>query len=633
MKIPYKYLSKSIESRPSIAELSDKLFHLGHEHEISDGIFDIDLTPNRGDCLSVDGILRELKLFYNISDERNIYEKDIPPFEFALFNNAKSACSNIAFLMVEIDELPKNYESYMEEYFLDLNIKRINFFTDISNYISFETGQPTHCYDASKIRGSITLNRLENDCKFETLLDKKINLVKGDLVFIDDNKEVINLAGVMGGRDTACSEKTKAVIIECAHFNPESIMGRSVKYDLNSEAAHKFERNTDPFCHDYVLRRLIRIIENHTNIINLKLFSESYDEIEKRQIPINISKINNILGTNIDEKECLTYLKKLGFNSYENTIEIPSYRNDIISINDISEEIARAIGYDNIKAQTIDITLNNDSKLNSNEISIKESLIDEGFHEVINNPFVGKGSEESVLIDNPLDSNRKYLRTSLKNSLLENLLFNERRQKDCVKLFEISDLYSNDVRDGKRSLGIIASGRRDKNYVDFSKKIDTKFVEQILIKNNVKQYEILEISRQSLNSKSKYPIIYCEISIEKTSSDNKKYNPISIEDINNFQYDAISEFPSSKRDLSFSVKDYSKCKKLEELILNFESTFLKDVFVFDYYKNEKTKEIKIGFRFIFQSKDKTLTVKEIENAMKNIIDESKKIKSVEIPGI
>ena len=96
------------------------------------------------------------------------------------------------------------------------------------------------------------------------------------MVFCNEKNEVINLAGVMGGKNTACNKETKSVIIECAHFNPESIMGKSVKYDLNSEAAHKFERNTDPYCHDYVLRRFIKIIENHTNITKLELFSETY---------------------------------------------------------------------------------------------------------------------------------------------------------------------------------------------------------------------------------------------------------------------------------------------------------------------------------------------------------------------
>ena len=420
MKIPYKHLLQNIETKPSIAELSDKLFQLGHEHEIFEEIFDMELTPNRGDCLSLDGILRELKLFYSISNKRDIYEKDIRPFEFQFLNEAKSSCGSISFLKVEINEVPQNYKDFMEQYFSDLNIKKINFFTDISNFLSYETGQPTHCYDSAKIKGQLSLRKLNNESKFETLLNKKIILEKGDLVFSNGNNEVINLAGVMGGKNTSCNEKTKSVIIECAHFNPESILGRSVKYNLNSEAAHKFERNTDRYCHNYVLRRFINVIESHCKITNLELFSKTYDKEVKRKVPIKISKINKILGIKIDDKEYTTYLKKLGFNSHENMTEIPSYRNDINTINDIAEEIARAIGYDNIKSQPVDINIKNVSKLNSNEIKLKRSLISNGFYEVINNPFVESCSKESVSVDNPLDSSRKYLRTNLKDSLIKN---------------------------------------------------------------------------------------------------------------------------------------------------------------------------------------------------------------------
>ena len=116
-----------------------------------------------------------------------------------------------------------------------------------------------------------------------------------------------------------------------------------------------------------------------------------------------------------------------------------------MSINDISEEIARAVGYDNIKSQSFIINPSNKSKENLNENKIKNFLIENGFNEVINNPFVPIKNKDSLYVLNPLDSNRKYLRTNLKDSLLQNLLFNERRQKDCIKLFEISDVYSSDL--------------------------------------------------------------------------------------------------------------------------------------------------------------------------------------------
>ena len=174
MKIPFKHFKKYIDNDININELSDKLFQLGHEHEIYDDIFDMELTPNRGDCLSLKGLLRDLALFYNISINEKTFDKEIKKFSFNFINDAKDFCRNISFLKIEIDEIPKNYKGSLDDYFIDLDNKKTNFFTDISNYISYETGQPTHCYDALKINEPIKLKFTDTSSEFQTLLGKKI---------------------------------------------------------------------------------------------------------------------------------------------------------------------------------------------------------------------------------------------------------------------------------------------------------------------------------------------------------------------------------------------------------------------------------------------------------------------------
>lgn len=633
MKIPYKHFLKYIDSDLDINQLSESLFQLGHEHEIHNEIFDFELTPNRGDCISLDGMLRDLNLLYDVINNKRIYQKEIKPYDFKFLNDAKESCWNISFLKIDIDAVPKKYTNSLEDYFSDLDIKKINFFTDVSNFISYESGQPTHCYDASKVADYLRLNTLNESCEFETLLDKKINIEEGDLVFTNEKNQVINLAGIVGGESTSCNIGTTSVIVECAYFDPEAIIGKAVKYDINSDAAHKFERNTDPLCHEYVIRRFLKVVEDHCNIINVELFQESYKPKDETLISFNAEKINRILGTSIKKNECLSYLKKLGFLVSNNFIHVPSYRNDIKTINDISEEIARAVGYNNINSEKFDIKVTNESKINFNENKIKKLLLNEGFYEVINSPFVSDGSSKSVQLDNPLDSNKKYLRTNLKDSLLDNLLFNERRQKDSIKLFEVSDLYSNKARIGKKVVGMIASGRINKNYLDFSKKINNKYFENILSKVKSKELKIQEIPRQSLNSKSKDPIFYSEIEIDQHFEVESSFDNLNINNISHIKYVPISEFPSSNRDLSFSIKDFSKCKQLEDLILNYRDKLLKEVFVFDYYKNEKTSEIKIGFRFIFQSKESTITDTEVIEVMNSVISDALKIDTVNIPGL
>ena len=293
MKIAYRHLVQHIKESPSIEEISESLFQLGHEHEIEGTLFDIEFTPNRGDCLSVNGLLRDLSVFYTVETNQEIYSSEIEELQLDFENLLPDVCPRITFLKLEIDKNPNLYKEYLDNYFKDLNLNKNNFFTDISNYLSYETGQPTHCYDSNKINGKIVFSELDTNEEFVTLLDKKINLTEKNSVF-SINNEVINLAGVVGGKNTSCSSKTMSVLVECAFFKPEAIMGKSLKYDIKSEASHKFERYVDPNCHDMVIRRFIKIVNDHTNIKNISIYYNEFEQNEIHKIPVNVNKINKI---------------------------------------------------------------------------------------------------------------------------------------------------------------------------------------------------------------------------------------------------------------------------------------------------------------------------------------------------
>ena len=228
----------------------------------------------------------------------------------------------------------------MKSYFDELSINKNNFFTDISNYVSYELGNPTHCYDFDKVGDQLVLEKLKEKEKFKTLTGKNIDLCKSDLVFTD-GKNVLNLAGVMGGESTSCNNETKKVLIECAFFKPESIIGRSIKYDLNSEAAYKFERGVDPLMLENTLRRFISIVEDHTKIINLSIYQKVYQDYEKKCIENDKSKVEKILGIEIEDDIFTQTLENLGF-SIDEKIIIPSFRHDVEDLNHIAEEVARS---------------------------------------------------------------------------------------------------------------------------------------------------------------------------------------------------------------------------------------------------------------------------------------------------
>ena len=265
MKIVYKDLIKLLLEKPSKELLSKKLFQLGHEHEIHGDIFDMELTPNRGDCLSLIGLARDLAVFFGNTNSIDVYEADIEPLKINFANLSPKDCPKISFLEIEIEESKVEYKPYLENYFNTLGGNKTNLFADISNYVSYELGQPMHCFDRETIKQKLFFENKQCHSTFRTLLDSEVVLKDNNCVFSVDG-EIISLAGVMGGASTACSSETKKVLVECAYFIPESIIGKSIKYNLVSEAAHKFERGVDIESQEVALRRFAKIVQDHTKI-------------------------------------------------------------------------------------------------------------------------------------------------------------------------------------------------------------------------------------------------------------------------------------------------------------------------------------------------------------------------------
>ena len=416
-------------------------------------------------------------------------------------------------------------------------------------------------------------------------------------------------------------------------FNPESIIGKSIKYNLISDASHKFERGVDIALQEMVLRRFTKVVQDHAKLKSIRLKSFTAGLIKSTSIPIDVKKINNILGTSLEKDEYIRCLKELGFDITDQ-IKIPTYRHDIVSNNDLAEEIARVIGYNNIKSTPINlkkIAYNHEGKV----AKLESLLVENGFYEVINFPFTSDKERESINIDNPLDSNRNNLRISLKNSLIENLLYNERRQKDSIKLFEISDIYSKDKElKQQKKLGLIISGRQGHNYNNFQKKLDYHYLNELLNSDHGEDiFEITEISRSNLNTKKKDKILYVEKSLEDIPE--SFFSKLTIEQkaIDFINYKPISEYPSSTRDFSFVIEDVQIVNEIIDMLNNISDEIIKDSFIFDYYKDDKREIIKLGYRFIFQSHLKTLSDFEINKKVNEILSPILKIDGVSIPGM
>ena len=616
-------------------EISEKLFQLGHENELDGDLIDIEITPNRGDCLSLKGIARELNVFYDISLKKEIFEGDLSDLSLDFTNMEISKCPKISFMHLEIEEEPKSYKPYLNNYFKDLSVKKNNFFTDVSNYLSYEIGQPSHCYDFQKIGKKFELKEINYEKDFHCLTDKKISLSGTNLVFLK-NDLPINLAGVMGDESTACSSNTKSILVEFAYFNPEAVIGKSIKYDLNSDAGYKFERGTDPGQINYAIRRFIKIVQDHVPIKNLSVFEENNIDGKLKSVEYNLNKIEKILGFNISKEDFNNFLDKLGFKINDSEIFIPSFRHDISSNNDIAEEIARLIGFDNLPIKKIVIPKIETSK-ESIDDKVRSFLIEKGFNEVINYPFSRNGDEDSIEIDNPLEKQKKYFRKSITESLVKNVLTNERRQQDSCKFFEISDIYAlsgeNKELEMKKRLAMIVSGRKGKNHLDFSKLMDDAYIESIFEELTTDfRFNINEITRTGLDSKIKYSMFSVEVDMEQLEEMFEDFSLERYPSVKEIKFKKVSEFPLIRRDLSFQTSHKERIDDLARLIENYDNDILKETFMFDFYNDESKNLIKIGFRFIFQSSERTLTDSEVDNIIDDIVKSSFDIGDIKLPG-
>ena len=346
------------------------------------------------------------------------------------------------------------------------------------------------------------------------------------------------------------------------------------------------------------------------------------------------AKVEKILGTDIDNQLYNNILKNLGFIVDEKII-VPSFRSDIDDLNHIAEEIGRVIGYNNIPAQKLEIPFKIKAKINL-EDKVRFFLADNGFNESISYPFLSNKTRKCIEVDNPLDSNKRFFRTSLMDSLVSKLEYNERRQKDSLKLFEISNLYEfgdSDIPNESRNLGLIVSGRLGKNFRDFNKSMNIEYLNSILAKITDYEFFVKEISRENINSKNKSKVFFCEIPINKISKDFNIDTNKQFVNFNNINFKEISEYPSINRDLSFLIKNESKIEELECVINDFKNPLLVDSFGFDFYNDPKNNNIKIGFRFVFQSGKKTLTDIEVDKVMGDIVKSTLSLGDIEIPGI
>ncbi|RLA08359.1 MAG: phenylalanine--tRNA ligase subunit beta [Gammaproteobacteria bacterium] len=631
--------------------------------QLKDNIIDVDVTPNRGDCLSIRGIAREISAknhikFKDFTDNNNyIDNNDI--FEFD--NMEPDSCPVYSCQIIK--NINPTIASPIEwaEKLRRCGLKSINPIVDITNLSLLELGQPMHAYDLDKISGKIEIRFSKKDEKIILLDKKECKLAEKTLVIADDNG-AIGIAGIMGGYSTSVTDKTKNILLEAAFFTPAVMASVARKYALNTDASMRFERGVDPFIADssfkFANKCFMQVYKN-----NCKIGKINKNAHEFKQLEINLphKKIKKLLGVSIKAKNAVEILNNLQINSSLKNNKIisyaPSHRFDIKQSEDLIEEIIRLYGYDNIKRKSAKIKPIFKKLINKKEErKIKNKLIHNGFNETISYSFIDDSMHdliyqnvEKIKLINPISSDMSIMRYGLLPGLLNSLIHNIKHQNSSVKFFETGNIFSvNDkIIKQKSCLCVLISGNiTNRSWSDKTRGFDfydIKGITKMLIPSSadsescqfVTSNELFLHPKQGLDIKLNnkkigffgklHPkitekltierdVFVCQLDLFAIKKSKKKIK----------QYNKFSRYPVIKRDFAIVLDSNILSSDVVRVIQQSDHKYIKDISVFDVWtdNNIGINKKSLAFSLTMQDNNRTLTDKmaqdDIHQVMQNL---------------
>lgn len=434
---------------------------------LSDYVIEIDLTPNRPDCLSFIGVAREIAA---LTGNR----ASLPALDVQEDHTGDQTIDDLAAVEILDPDLCPRYTArlikdvkigpspqWLQDRLLSVGLKPINNIVDITNFVMMETGQPLHAFDYDQlIDQRIVVRRAGTDKQFTTL-DNRVRPLEADTLLICDGQKPVALAGIMGGLNSEIEETTQHVLLESAHFNPNSVRKSAKTMGLSTDASHRFERGTDP---DGPLYALDRAAQMMVELSQGRLIPGHIDahptRIDPQQIPLSVQRLNDRLGTTLTRQQAGDLLQAVNFDvqvvdETALTVTPPSYRVDVTRWEDLSEEVARIWGYNKIETTFPTITsqiLGQTSRIRFRE-SLRDSLLQLGFSETVTYSFIHPAAgdnlrlpeddarRQTVALLNPISEDQAVLRTSLVPGQLQTLRHNLAAQNQDLRIFEVGNVF------------------------------------------------------------------------------------------------------------------------------------------------------------------------------------------------
>ena len=628
--------------------------------QLDDNIIELDLTPNRGDCLGIMGVAREVAAINAVDFQAMPIESVAASIsdEFPVTLDSPIDCPAYSGRVIRGINPQATTPLWMQEKLRRSGLRSISAVVDVTNYVLLELGQPMHAFDLNKLADGIHVRMARNAEKL-TLLDGKQVELQDDVLVIADANQALAMAGIMGGESSAVSDNTTDLFLEAAFFNPLSIAGRARRFGLHTDSSHRFERGVDP-------QLQIAAIERATALL-LQICGGAAGPLQQTQdtnslpaqvqITFRAERVRRMLGIEIQSAQIQAYLKRLQIELTGSEdawlAKPPAYRFDLQIEADLVEEVARLYGYNNIP-ETLPVVPQTMVAKAENTLNLdyfKDVLSQRGWQEAITYSFVDPAIQDqlgferpNITLQNPISSEMSVMRSSHWTGLIGALQHNQNRQQKQVRLFETGlNFMGIEAKDQQLWISGIAAGeywpeqwsnrQRKMDFFDIKGDLEalfahTRAVEQYQFRAQV--HPALHPGQSARIIRANEPIGWIGVIHPELQAKLSLEGPVMLFELQGDalygaaprKFQPLSKFPSIRRDLSLVVDDNVSAEAILKEIHALGLKTIEKSWIFDVYQGERIesgrKSLSLGL--ILLDSSRTLTDEDVEETVSQIID-------------
>lgn len=634
---------------------------------LNDKAIEIDLTPNRADCLGIKGVAREV----GVLNQLDVVEPTIKDVESTtetsrdITLSAPQACPRYLGRVITNVDLSQPSPLWMQEKLRRSGIRSIDAVVDVTNFVLLEMGHPMHAFDNDVLSGSVEV-RMATAGERLVLLDESEVELKENTLVIADQEKALAMAGVFGGLASGVTSTTTSIFLESAFFAPDAILGKARQYGLHTDASHRYERGVDPSLQMQAMQRATQLLTDIVGGDVGPVIEAKSDEYLPKPIELTLraSRLKRVLGIDIDASRVSDILQRLGLTPvYSNdawTVTVPTYRFDISIEEDLIEEVARVFGYNNIPniAPTAKLEMCDASEASISGSRFKHLLTDFGYQEAITYSFVDPKKQSlmfpelvGLTLPHPISADMSVMRVSLLPGLLTAMSYNQKRQQANVKLFETGLRFLPDenektgVNQRATIAGVLSGNTASEHWSIDTKPLDffdvKAHVESLLsFMFNSQDIEFRKETHSALHPGQSAAVYKGDLllgflgaihpKLEKPMGLNGRtfafeLDLVNISTRNLPQASKISKFPVNRRDIAVTVKEDVEIGKLLKTIEKIGIDDLIDLNLFDVYQG---KGIEPGYKSLalslsLQNLERTLEDAEIQKSVDIVINSLK----------